>query len=399
MIISETEFRNLLSTRKNIALILGCESLTALGIIRSLGMTNIPILGINFSQENSLPTYSKFAKIFYRPKSWTDQDLLDLLCSTTHKGAVLCATDNTEIFLNNNKNRLRHHWNFFYSNKYNSQDLMDKGKMLDWARAAGFSIPPTAIIEPGKNLPLKEIEVISPPCILKPATSLNFGKETFNILETKDNIIPIIENYRNQYGKCMLQEFVGDSTANGMIEVLAHKPSNSSRVLACGISKIRQYPYSIGSSSFIKTMPLSKEEHIKLAKYLTLIDYEGVVDFEFKKKGGQIYFLEINIRCGTPIHLSTCAGLNLVQIAYKHLIGEDINYDSVANPAVSIYWMRDDSDWKHLPEGHLGFWKFIKNLFQTDTYAIFKRNDLSPFIHYLYKSLRKKLTGKRNHTP
>lgn len=399
MIISVEEFRQQIHGDGGIALVLGCESLTALGIIRCLGEAGIRQLGVSFGARTELAGYSKYTRVMVFPKEWKEDKLVDLLTSgiSNPKGAIFCATDSSAIFVDKNREELGDSWHIFGSEMFRTADLMDKSKMISWAEQAGFTLPRTVVIDPDATLPAKDIGSIKPPCILKPTTSLEFGKEAFQVIKKEEDIFPAVDAYVLNYGRCLLQEFVGDATADGMIEVFAYNPKSVDRFFSCTIGKIRQYPFSIGSSSFIKTTSLPGVLGA-ISRYLSIIDYVGVVDFELKKCGEQVYFLEVNLRCGTPIYLSARAGLNLPQIAYRDILGETVDIPNNVSPSEDIYWLRDENDWRHILEGRLSLRQFIRDVLRADAFAIFSRHDMLPFLQYLNKLIarnaRKLVTRK-----
>jgi predicted ATP-grasp superfamily ATP-dependent carboligase len=319
--------------------------------------------------------------------------LLDLLVGFSsndeQKGVLFCATDKAVLFVDKHRQELRQNWNLFLSNVFSLEYLMDKSRMMAFAREAGFSIPNTVVLSRGQEFTRDSIPSWGGPCIVKPVDSLSVGKEFYRIVLDKEALFSAAESLLGVCSKIMVQEYIGAGLPGEVLEVFALRgrlPPHNKQV--CIISKERQYPFMTGSSSFIKT-ELVAELYQPVCRFLDLIEFEGIADIEVVRRDGEFFFIEANFRCGTPIALSQRAGLNLPALAYFDAIGEAVAPRNEFT--AGIHWLRDDTDWKHVFEGRVPAGKFVRDVLRTSEFLVFATDDPRPFLYHLFSLLKKGL--------
>jgi len=392
MLVCESAFRALLKPRMPV--ILGCESLTALGIMRCLGRAKIPCLGIAFSDGPGIACRSRFGQVLLLAEL-TDS-LLDLLprpSSAGGKGVLYCATDEAVLFVDRHVQRLQRDWHLFTSHEFSLEHLVDKGHMTELARESGFDVPYTVAVSRGGKLDRDRIAAMPYPCIVKPANSLGPGKETYKIVTGEGGLLSAIEGLLARCPRVVAQEYIGESEPGEVLEAFAFRsrvPPHDNYI--CTIEKDRVYPHLVGSSSFIRTAVLP-ELHQPIRRFLELIAFDGIVDFEFVRSADRLFFIEANYRPGTPIALSQRAGLNLPALAYWDAVG--IPFDNGGGVRPGIHWLRDNTDWKHVREGRITARRFVGDALRAREFLILAADDPRPFVAYLSGLLRK--AGRRLH--
>lgn len=382
MLISLDNFKVLLGSNK--PLILGCECLTALGVMRCLGRERIQSIGIAFSEKATISCYSKYAKVVLLQN--LDENLADLLTSFkpkfSNRGEIFCVTDQAVVFVDNYSSVLENYWRIFKSDRYDLEYLMDKSNMIQFAKAAGFRVPYTIVLERGQNIVLEALERLPLPCIIKPVDSLKGGKELFEIISERNRVSNAAKNLLLKVPKIIIQEYIKYDETGGVWEAFAFRNRRKTYVLS--IRKERQYPVNKGSSSFIRTESLPCIQK-PVSRFLELVEFNGIADFEFIEHKGRYYFIEINFRPGTPISLSQRSGINMPVLIRNNFLG-----DVVDNYGWSdyVFWLRDSNDWRHVLEKRISVWKFLRNVFQTDEFLIFSLQDVKPFIFFLKSFLQ-----------
>jgi len=321
-------------------------------------------------------------------------DLLDKLVvprfDADSKGTIFCATDQAVLFMDRHSSELGENWNLFSSRERSLEYLMDKSCMIEYARAAGFSIPRTVVLCQGQEIGWDWTDALHYPCIVKPVNSLSVGKEFYRIVADKESLLVAAQSLIATCPKIMIQEYIGADLPGQVLEVFvlrSRMPPHVKKV--CMISKERQYPYMKGSSSFIKS-ELIPDLYQPVSRFADLIAFDGIADIEVIHSAGEFFFIEANFRCGTPIALSQRAGLNLPMLAYLDTIGRVDEYPE-GDYVPQIYWMRDNTDWKHVLERRISPFTFLRDVLRTDEFLILAGDDPEPFARYLLTLLKKGL--------
>ena len=113
-------------------------------------------------------------------------------------------------------------------------------------------------------------------------------------------------------------------------------------------------------------------------KILKEIGYTGLFSVEFLHSKGVDYFLEVNLRNDGNGAVSNAGGVNLPNLLYKSLLGNDISSEKkvLDNP---VYFMRDDVDFCHVLEHRLSLFAWVKDLRRTNTFLLYNNLDKAPF--------------------
>jgi len=357
-------------------IILDTDGVTSLGLVRSFAGPKFKVYAINTRSRKGLGYFSKHIfKRFYKKVGYSDQSLLKLLIETAElNGAhVFPTSDEMVVFLLRYRHELSGNNLLLPSAKVDYQQLHDKDYIKDVASDSGFFVPKTYCFD--------RLDEISFPVIIKPKNSLKFGKDSFRIVHD------IIDIETALIGKNSTDFFIEDYIQNddlSMYELLLFRNNKDEISNICSILKLRQSPPVIGSSSFIKTTQIVSLSGI-VRKFLDSIDYVGLVDIELKfcAKRKKLFFIEANFRAGAPIHLATVSGLNLPR---GFVLGEKRNENFEFQ---TKYWMNDVTDPSNIFHD-LSLLSFVRDIFRTNSYAVFSIFDLKPFlILAMYKISRK----------
>lgn len=360
------------------SIVLGLDGVTALGLIRSLGIAGCKVYGINTGKEKGLGYYSKHLTDRYYSKSgYSEQNLLDLLLrNPSFKDCyVFPSSDKMVIFLVKHKEELTQNGLISIQANLSAENIVNKDYIKKIAAQAGFSTPEAYNID--------EASKIKYPVIVKPFNSLKFSKNDFIIVRSESELNKVIP--RIPWEDYLLEEFIENNDLS-MYEIMAFRDYKGRTSSLCAAVKIRQAPPLIGSSSFIKTTKVEGFKN-KVKRFLDAIEFVGLVDIELKycNVREKYYFIECNFRAGAPIFLFTKAGFNL---PYQFITDAEMTGKVVQEK----YWMNDLSDPQNIST-QISLKNFIKDFLQADCFAVLKHNDMLPFLIYLKRKLIKKIAN------
>jgi predicted ATP-grasp superfamily ATP-dependent carboligase len=361
----------------NKIIILDLDGPTSLGLIRSFKGPLFDTYAVNVKAHRGLGYFSKYVtKSYYKKNGYTEDELISLLVEEEelHGAHIFPASDEMVVFL-------LHYNEILFQNKYripstnlNHEKLLDKNFIKNVAAKAGFLVP--------KTYSFDDLNQVSYPVILKPHNSLKYGKESFEIFYNNDDLIKSLKNKSET--DFFLEDFIENDDLS-MYELLLFRNYKKEISPICPIIKIRQFPPKYGSSSFIKTVKFDSFDSV-IKKFLDSIDYVGLVDIELKFCGirKKFFFIETNFRAGAPIILANVSGLNLpVNFISSESHEKSINFKEK-------YWMNDETDPHNLKE-NLCFFTFLRDLLNTNVFAVFSYRDPMPIIILLARKISKKI--------
>ncbi len=169
--------------------------------------------------------------------------------------------------------------------------------------------------------------------------------------------------------------------------------------------KIRTNPASAGFSTCIELVrdTAVAEAGCRLIRQLQL---QGPVKIDFKRDAvsGELFLLELNLCFTLWNQLGTACGVNLLQIAHRHLCGGRSPVPTAYRTGVA--WISFESDLRsvikwYLPEGKLTVLSWLRSLMRPKVYAIFSWRDPLPALisssRLSWRAVRKLLAGAKPH--
>jgi predicted ATP-grasp superfamily ATP-dependent carboligase len=150
--------------------------------------------------------------------------------------------------------------------------------------------------------------------------------------------------------------------------------------------KIRTDPPLTGESAFIE---LAHDETLAelgrdIARRLPL---KGAFKMDFKRdpRDGRWYILEINARYNLWHYLGAANGVNLMAVAYGHLLGHQRRVP--APPSTAWRWLSLENDWRAFrvlhARGELGLAGWLASIvFSRNVYNLFAWNDPGPWARF-----------------
>ena len=362
---------------KKIIIVLGLESKTSLGVIRSLIKKKYSVIGIDQNYGTKYAKYSKYLYKYFLIEKFDYDSILKIIqkISIPYKTYII-PTEDRHLRLFDKYSKYLDELNIIYpSSDFKFSELGNKEFIYKIAKKIGFNVPIQYDIS---GITINNINDLSFPLIYKPKQSVNYSKADFEIFYFQEDLLNFLQS--NKINKDFLLEEYIEGDSNNMYEVFGIR-NRYINISPCIIKKIRQFPLNIGSSSFIKT---KFNNHLKelSEKLLDKLNYNGLTDIEFKycQKRKVYYFIELNARPGAPIIVSKKAGVNLVQLWIDNDSKDNLK-DLCCKD--EVYWLNDSADYKNIKNDNITKYKFLKDVLISNCYAYFNFYDLKPFFKLL----------------
>ena len=175
------------------------------------------------------------------------------------------------------------------------------------------------------------------PMIVKPNDSKESSKDDFFIIESKNDEDQFNQNKKVDIDYSIQQYIYGDS--RNMYEVIGSYSHSKDIFTFFPIRKIRQFPLTIRSSSYVESTELPKEIINNVKEFLRLFNYEGYFDLELKKceSSNKFYFIECNFRLGAPLSIvSKYNNKILTKILYEYDQVSEVDYLNHSNKPIGL---------------------------------------------------------------
>lgn len=370
------------------AIVIGMEMRTSLGIIRSLGRYNIPVLGINLFNNSTPSTFSKYCKVIININlDNLIKTLMDLIPLFSYPPVIFAENEDICILLDNNKDILDNHYKLMLSKKFPMVNLTNKYiNYLICQDYSEFLLPKTKIIYKNDDSYSEKIKDMSFPLIIKPTHSGIIDKANYFIIKNRLEAKYYIEMLLKVGTHLIIQEYISSPDDNNY-EVLCYRSRIRDNTYCLALKKHRIYPKNTGSSSFIESTYEIDNIFLKINNFLRKIDYNGLADFDFKIKNDMVYLIEINYRASANISITEKCGLNLPYIAFNDMTYKE-PIDLPDNYKVGIKWCFESSEIASFREKYISFKELLRSLLLSDSRAIFAWDDVFPLIPYI-KNIRR----------
>lgn len=301
-------------------IVAGIDHYNALGMIRSLGETGIPVYFIVKTEGDTFVEHSKYITESFKITELTEIDNIIRQISTIYSNTIVFpVTDEMAIFFDSKMNGIYSNVIFPGANGKLYQ-FMDKSFSKKKAMDAGLLVPRGAII----SMKNEKQEWMEFPCILKPEQSIEGRKCDIEIAYNNTELEKIISKYMElQYKNALVETYI-TGNEEYMIEIMGER-SDKGITLGPIIKKIREYPIKNGSTAYAELV-----EHIPgldmnlIKKYIDSTGYVGLFDVELKYADGSVYFIECNFRNGAPNNVLTKYGMNIPVLWINEMLNADI---------------------------------------------------------------------------
>lgn len=353
-------------------IVIGGNHHNTLGVIRALGEKGIaPNLILVTKEKRPFVSYSRYLKrvVLIPNDEMIPKTLLDEFRNVDSPPVVICCSDSSAGLLDSQRHKLIADFILPGSDEEGRISfLMSKKQMSELALKVGMKIPQTCYGEDiGTN------EIIPLPCIIKPIVSMKGKKSDIHICHTWDDVHKRVSEVG--IGNVQIQHFINKDYEYQLIGC-----STGKEIIIPGVSIIMR-PCKGSNTSFLHYIPLIENfcDIDKCKAFVEKTGYKGLFSLEFlRDKSGEDFFMEINFRNDGNAICVTESGVNLPYIWYLACLGEDYRkeLDRTVRP---VYVMPDLAELKLLLTGRISIFEYISDLFKTDRFMEYDKNDPKPF--------------------
>ena len=365
---------------QNIAFVIGDSHTNTLGLIRSLGEESINFILIlvdNTDSANVLKCRYLKKNKYYWVSSYTE--VFSILMDNIHLNSektIICSNDHAAEFIDAHEEQLVKYYRTPLKGNHIG-DLFMKDKQCFLAQECGLVVPKSVIYKRGESI---DSLILTYPVLTKPLESINGSKKDIHICKSKEELSYAMSK-SSFCDSFIIQEFIDKEYELNLLGVR----TDSGITWGGCIQKYRHNPLITGPSAYAKLD--SVEAHGIDTKavecLLDKIDYYGPFSVEFLHKGDQNFFMEVNLRNDGLCYVATSAGLNLPAIYIQ-------NTCKKSTPIKPTVMMNLRLDFKLMLKGHIKPFVWLKQLFQTDCWIDYNKNDKLPFLYTMMKVVTKK---------
>lgn len=315
-----------------VAVVFDCF-INGLGVIRSLGEKNIPVLGLDYNYMN-IGRFSRYCESMIVPNPNKSQEkfinsLINIGKKFKTKAVLFPMNDEWLIAVSKNRDILEKYYLFPMPSWRIIQNCLNKKDLYKITQKNNIPFPQT-FFEEDLRSNISIAEKIKYPCIMKISLSSEcssdfrsrFGKSIYKISNKKE----LLEKYVKI--KELKFDFVIQQIIPGGMDNLytfgSYFNKNLEPLAVFTGKKIRQEPYEFGTC--LTSESVNEPQIVKLAtKLIRALGYYGISQVEFKKDAhdGKFKLMEINARSWKWNSLASACGVNLPYVAYLDITGRE----------------------------------------------------------------------------
>ena len=363
--------------KKPHAIILGLYGENAAGVVRSLGIGNIPIAGFHINKKYPHAYPSKYidTKELVQDKESLLEKLVEFGKKQDEKGVVFCTGDDYVLFAQENAQELQPYFILPLSEYGDIREIIKKTNILDVGKKAGFNVPSSA------NLSSEDVFNLEFPVILKPLYSVGFSKSDMKIIKTKEELKRIRKETLTKYKDLEVETFI-PGPAQNQIEIHTYLTKNGKAVIGGMLEYYTQYTEE-NLETYVSSIDRSiwLEELVEPAENITkILKFTGALDINLKinEDNKKAYFYEVNLRTSANLMLDTAFGINLPAVIYLDQTGNNYSPLTEKKHKKGKYWIGDRVIDLSLKQGLVSLEDLQKYL-ENGIHSIFDPEDLQPF--------------------
>ena len=383
---------------KNKALVLGANYYISLSIIRCLGENGIHVTAVDYAEKGSYAFKSKYlSEKLIAPHYKEDPEgllkfLIEYAKKQEKKPVLFASADPYVEFVDKYLNQLREYYLMSQTEQGLFTKIMNKGTLGEFAKKLGTPIPET--ISPDEENFLSRVAAeLKYPCLVKPEDSAAFVKlfrKKLFIADNEKELIEALKKAENAQLEVIIQRII-PGFDDHMYTFDAHLDQNSKVTHWLTCQKLRQYPINYGASVYTQQKYVKKLYEIG-KPFLEGIGWKGFAEIEFKKDAitDKFYMIEVNVRTTNLNVLLEKAGINMPLVAYKELVGEDIQPKAIEEDKNIVFWYAYEDFHAvrgYIKEGQMTAMGAFKSYFRPKAHAIWDFKDPMPFFSFLNKHI------------
>ncbi len=205
-----------------------------------------------------------------------------------------------------------------YSNRRSLENAVDKQHVLELAQAAGIATPQTILLSRYEDLAEVGSQVEFP-CIVKPRFSACWSNNQVVPLKVEKvaslEELELVARLKLPHSDLLIQQYLPGS-GHG-VNFASHRGQLDSYFEYRRLHE----PGFGGGSSLRQSVPADPALRQQCEKLLKRLDYSGIGMVEFRRSGGELYFMEINARVWGSISAPIFCGMDFPAILYAQATG------------------------------------------------------------------------------
>jgi D-aspartate ligase len=365
---------------ENPAIIYNC-SYNGLSIIQELGSKGIPCIAIDAIF--SVGAFSKYAKFKRCPNPLKNEsafiEFLYKLCASLPLKPVLFPTnDEWALVTARHKNRLSEVSFPCVSGYETTNNILSKDQFYRIGQDRDYMTPYT-----WHNKDILSINEKKFPIVAKakykslPDEHSNYHinkalkKNRLIVLNNKKQLEDYVDRHSEIFSHLVFQEYIAGNSSNMFTVGIYADNKSEIRALFTG-RKVRGYPADIGDNILGESHDLPDSIIENTKKIVREMSYTGIAEFEYKKDQHTDKFrlIEINPRPWSWIGITPYCGVNIPFIAYKSLLGQEMNFKKSEAATGSVKYVKIYQDFFncllryrfHYKPWHLSYSEWGKSL-------------------------------------
>jgi predicted ATP-grasp superfamily ATP-dependent carboligase len=300
------------------------------------------------------------------------------------KPVLIATTDRYSQFICRNQHALSDGFLYRSPSAELCDTFLDKWKTAQICARYGIRAPTTRCPQTSE-----EIEAVGAaldfPVIVKPRYTFDPSFPGKNVIASNVSELSALYRDHDIAGRAVVQEIVPSGDGD-IIVVAAYSNSDGKVVASYSGRRIRQFRPDFGAACFAVSERHGELESLS-RNFLDSIGYQGfsMLEFARSRDDGQEYFIELNARMTLSNQLFADAGVDLTQIAYLDLTGDDISQNvGGIRQKDGVYWLdfaRDlGSFLAKRRQGKIGFTQWLLSIARARSFAYWRLSDPLPFF-------------------
>jgi predicted ATP-grasp superfamily ATP-dependent carboligase len=384
-------------------------NLQALKVIRSLGRSGIPVIGV-VPKKGRWEHSTRYCEIRECANPHGSDEallkfLIDLAAEFNSPPVLIPMHDDNVLFIARNDKQLKQHFRFLTAEPDTIEALVSKSGMRDLAQSLRIPQPMTASVQSAADVE-NLVGLVSYPALFKPTYSRSWQtKEAMKLVSGKvvvvNNDQQLLDTYKTLAEldpRLVVQEII-PGPDNRLVYYIGYFDENSDALASFVGVKERVIPVHFGSASFVVSR-FDRDVIDMCTKFMKQIGYKGHVGIELKydERDSTYKLIEVNARFGLWDGLPSVCGIDFARINYDYLHG------CIPKPYVGfddgVKWISFERDLrafvKYRREGALTLREWISSIGSgRRDFAVFALDDPVPFIlssyHLIFNIIKWKL--------
>lgn len=351
----------------NKIIIIGGSHHNTYGLVRCFGEFGVKPDVILYGNPKSYILSSNFINMSHVTND--AKESLLLLKEKYTKAIVIACTDEIASLMDEEYDNLHDRFSFFNCGSTGTLTyFMDKVVQTTIASSVGLKVPQSV---EGNPIEIKT-EVLSYPCIIKPLESIHGGKNIQicrNVAETTDALKTF-----DPESKVMIQQYIEKDYEM----VVVGMSYNNDVYIPAYIHKHRDTK---GGTTYSTVKPIDglPLEIVTSCKQLVMkMAYQGLFGIELLRKGGDFFFVEVNLRNDATTYAVAVAGCNL-PLAYCKLINNENATNILSRPIRQIDSMVEFKDVIHVLKRNVSLFTWLMQKRESECRYFLCKEDPLPY--------------------